>query len=449
MSATLRRVSLPEFGVPDEAPPIPHQQFHERARALYERAELDWVLVYGDREHVGNLLHLANFDPRFEEAVLILGSHRQTLIVGNEGLSYSAVSSLDVDVELCQEFSLLGQQRDMSPRLAEVLARVGLRRGQTAGLVGWKYSESDPQATGEGAFAPGYVISHIVSVLGTPPVDVTRLMMHEDYGLRSRNSAAEIAAAEAAASRASQDVHRVMRAAAPGVTEFEAASAMAYRGDPLAAHVMFASGSDRILGLRSPSSRVIRRGDAAFTAIGYRRGLSCRAGLVDSVTDSAYLEALVLPYFGAIVSWYTAIAIGIRGGEVHSAVMEALDSAPFRPLLNPGHSTSTEEWLNSPIKPGGQTPIRSGSLLQCDIIPHPVPDGYSTNCEDTIAVADQDLRDELKASYPAVWERVRQRQVFMIERLGLDIRAEILPLSSTPAYLAPFWLEHDLVCVEE
>ena len=46
------------------------------------------------REHFANLAYLTGFDPRFEEAVLILGSDSQTLllVVGNECESYVGVS---------------------------------------------------------------------------------------------------------------------------------------------------------------------------------------------------------------------------------------------------------------------------------------------------------------------------------------------------------------------
>jgi hypothetical protein len=47
------------------------------------------VLVYADREHFANLTWLVNYDPHFEEGLLVLGRNGQrTLIVGNEGLGH-------------------------------------------------------------------------------------------------------------------------------------------------------------------------------------------------------------------------------------------------------------------------------------------------------------------------------------------------------------------------
>ena len=39
--------------------------------------------------------------------------------------------------------------------------------------------------------------------------------------------------------------------------------------------------------------------------------------------------------------------------------------------------------------------------------------------------------------------RVQARQAFVRDRLGIALRDEVLPLSCTPAYLAPFWLSPD------
>src|SRR5207344_684666 len=79
----------PDFGPePLAAPSVPPQEFAarlDRLRARMEEKRLSHLLVYGDREHFANLAWLTNFDPRFEEALLVLrgdGSH-PLLVVGN------------------------------------------------------------------------------------------------------------------------------------------------------------------------------------------------------------------------------------------------------------------------------------------------------------------------------------------------------------------------------
>ena len=46
----------------------------------------------------------------------------------------------------------------------------------------------------------------------------------------------------------------------------------------------------------------------------------------------------------------------------------------------------------------------------------------------------------VRERYPATWARIAARQTFMRQELGIQIKDELLPLSTTPAYLAPLWL---------
>ena len=95
---------------------------------------------------------------------------------------------------------------------------------------------------------------------------------------------------------------------------------------------------------------------------------------------------------------------------------------------------------------GGETGLASGMVLQCDIIPTPLPYGTALNCEDTVALADGALRDELSRDFPELWARIVSRRAFMAESLGLTLAPEVLPLSFANAYLPPFWLDDALVC---
>jgi hypothetical protein len=212
---------------------------------------------------------------------------------------------------------------------------------------------------------------------------------------------------------------------------------------------MLASGKNTIVGLRSASGRVIEFGDGITVAVGYWGGLTCRAGGVVRELDPEYFERFVGPYFRAIVTWYETIGVGREGGRVVDAVTVALAQAGLTSLLNPGHAISLDEWLTSPMRPGSRDKLRSGMALQCDIIPGPLPTGHVLNCEDTVAVADRKLRSQLAKSHPAVSERIEHRHTFMREELGIDLGADVMPLSSCPAYFPPAWLDDSLVCVVE
>lgn len=452
MKIELRRITLPEIDAPAEMPRIAAGEYESRARELYEAVKMDWIVVYGDREHNANLLYLAGFDPRFEEALLLLGpEERRVLVVGNEGLGYAELTGLPVEVALAQSLSLMGQPRDRAPRLDDVLRDTGIAAGQRVGVAGWKYLE--PEETNEPA-APAFVPSFLIDVLrrltGGDIADVTLNLMHPTTGLRSRNSAAQIAVFEWGAVRASAAVLRIVRGVEPGMTEYQAAGLMGYQGEPASMHPIVVAGArgEPINGLRSPSARRIGKGDGASVAVGYWGSLACRAGLVADAPDDAFFADYVRPYFAAIVTWYRTLSIGVAGGTVHGAVLAALEEggASFRPLLNPGHLISYEEWFHSPIRPGSADRLASGMLLQCDIIPTPLPAGTVLNCEDTVALADETLRAELARDHPELWQRIERRRAFMREALGLRLAPEVLPLSVANAYLPPFWLDDELVC---
>ncbi len=448
MKIELRHVAAPQVDALRQAPVIPEKELERRTETLYRAADVDWVVVYGDREHSANIAFLSGYDPRFEEALLILGpNHTRVLVVGNEGILYGKLAGLSMELVLCQSFSLLGQPRDRAPRLVDVFRDIGIDIGCSVGVVGWKYLEAaESDDHGEPSFIPSFVVNDLRRLGADQVVDCSAVMMNPVNGLRTRNSAAQIAAFEWTAVRASISVMRIVKGTKPGMTEFEAMGNVGYQGDPLSCHAMFASGKDEIVGLRSPNGRQIELGDGVSTAVGYWGSLCCRAGLVTGELEAEFFREVVQPYYAAIAAWYAKMRIGATGGDVHQAVIGALANASWQPLLNPGHQISLDEWLHTPIAPGSDETIESGMLLQCDIIPSPLPAGYALNCEDTIAIADQRLRAEIANDYPDVWRRISKRQSFMRDELGHDIGDCMLPLSAAPAYLAPFWLDSSLVC---
>ena len=454
MKVELRSVpfALVESDMLPAPPAIAVEEYEQRVQTLYRRAAADWVVVYGDREHCANLLYLTGYDPRFEEALFIIGPNQQRyLIVGNEGLAYAAARSPHVEVVLCQSMSLMGQPRATAPRLADVLREAGIGRGQRVAVVGWKYLEpnesDDPAAP---AFVPAYLVAvlrHLVGEDGTL-IDATAILMHPQNGLRAvMNSAAQIAAFEWSAARASDAVFRIVRGARPGMTEREAAALARYAGEPLSAHVMCVASHDAIVGLSSPGARRIEYGDGITTAIGLWGGLSCRAGMMLGQPDDDFLAAVVAPYFTALATWWQTMRLGVTGAEMFDAVTAAFGDAPFNSALNPGHLISFDEWVHTPIRPGSAECVSSGMVFQCDIIPAPLPAGRALNCEDTCAIADAELRERLQVDFPDVWKRILRRREFMRDYLGITLHEEVLPLSTAPAYLPPFWLRPDDVCV--
>jgi len=142
----LAEIVLPEFGLPREEPTIPAATYEARIAAARQRASdagYDMLIVYADREHFANLAYLTGFDPRFEEALLILTPDRMpTLLVGNEDMTYTAISPIELRPVLFQTFSLLSQPRSSSAPLTTILrdAGVGVAGGKRVGLAAVSYT---------------------------------------------------------------------------------------------------------------------------------------------------------------------------------------------------------------------------------------------------------------------------------------------------------------------
>jgi hypothetical protein len=451
MNIELRKVPPPEFQSPMEYPVIPANLYEQRLRELYRRCEVNWVVVYADREHYANLTYLLNFDPRFEEALLVLGANdHRVLLLGNECMGYTSVLPFPVETALAQTLSLGGQKRDTAPQIKQVLKDTGISSGGRVAVIGWKYLEveeaSNPQTP---AFIPSFFVEVLRELVGAngQVVDKTVVMMHPENGMRAVNEVEQIAAFEWAARGCSASVFNILNGTRPGMREMQAISLMNYAGQPMSMHPMFASGSGAINGLRSASDRCISEGDGVSTAVGFWGSLCCRADILIDNPNLEFFEQVVAPYFRAVATWYKTMRLDATGNEVFEAVTAAFEGSSLAPALNPGHLVSYEEWVHSPIRPGSSEKIRSGMVFQVDIIPTPLPDGTMLNCEDTVAFADDELRGEIQAKYPDMWQRIQSRRTMMQEQLGLELVDELLPLSDGCAYLPPFWLASDLVCI--
>lgn len=446
-------VELPALSALGPEPALAEAVYAARLAATRARmadAGLDALIVYADREHYANVSYLTGFDPRFEEALLLLRAGGEPVVLaGNESLSFCALAGTPVHGVLCQSLSLPSQDRSERRRVTDALAAGGLGRGERVGVVGWKpIPHADAPAAAHALAVPQFVLSEIEDYLDSPIADATLLLCGVD-GLRATNEADQLALHEHRATRASQCVWRALDAVAPGVDELEVSAAMGLVGLPLACHVMCASGADAVNGLASPTDRMLARGDRFSTAVGYWGGLCCRAGLVFDAVDPAiepYLERFAVPYLRAIHVWYASVRIGVTGGEVSDRVRSALEPTAVRALLDAGHLIHLDEWFDTPFAPGSPTRLRSGAALQCDVIP--VSDrspGDAANVEDSLALADADLRAELAERYPEAWARIGARRDFMTGTLGYEIADELLPFSDRQGAFAPALLSPSAV----
>jgi Xaa-Pro aminopeptidase len=410
----------------------------------------DRLVVYADREHSANLAWLTGFDPRFEEALLVVGPGGDpAMLVGNECFGLAGVTPLPVRPHLFQDFSLPSQPRDRSAPLTEILGGEGIGPGVRVGLVGWK-TYADRSASDVAA----YLVDELRRLTAGGTVEnATDLLIDAADGLRVINEVEQIAMFEWASCQTSSGVLALLRGLRPGMSEREAVRLLDWNGWPLSCHLMLSAGPRARFGLLSPGDRRIETRDPLTVAFGIWGALTCRAGFV--VEDGAelpeaigdYVERLVAPYFAAVAEWYGAIRIGVTGGELHSIIDRHLADPFFGIFLNPGHQLHLDEWVNSPISPASSIELRSGMAFQVDIIPATGTPYFTTNIEDGIVLADAALRAELAEHFPDASARIDARRAFMARSLGIELHPDVLPLSNIPAYLPPFLLRPDRVMV--
>jgi hypothetical protein len=448
--AALADVELPDFGMPAAEPVLPAPIYSarvERLRARMDERGYDRLVVWADREHSANVAYLTGFDPRFEEAVLVIGrSGDPAMLVGNECFATAEAAPLALRCLRFQDLSLPAQPRDSSMPLAQILGAEGIRAGTRVGVIGWKtYASRDTME------APAFLVDELRRATAPAGLveNATDLLIDAADGLRVINEVEQLAAFEWAACQTSNGVRRLLTGLQPGMTEREAVRLLDWNGAPLSCHLMLTAGPRARFGLLSPGDRTIERGDPLTTAFGIWGALNCRAGFV--VEDASelpaeigdYVERLVGPYFSAVVEWYEALHVGQVGGVLQEIVDRHLGDAFFGIFLNPGHQLHLDEWVNSPVFPGSTLELRSGMALQCDIIPATGTPYFTTNIEDGLALADAPLRAEFAAAYPEAWARIEARRAFMIDTLGIDLHPDVLPFSNLAAHLPPFLLRPD------
>lgn len=445
--AQLQHIDWPDFGPPDLPPPFSLPEARARLAALRHAARhYDALVIYGDREHAANMHWITGFDPRFEEALLIITEGSALLLAGNECLPYTRISPLvqsgDIATGHCASFSLPSQPRG-TKRIADWLT-LAIPQNAHVGAIGWKWfgpDEADDPATA--IDLPAFIADPLRS-LASRVENATALMMHPHHGLRARVDAPEIARLEFANYMAAHALGRMVRAFKPGMTDFDAVQAAGIGGLPLGCHVTFATGARADQGLSGPNGQILTTGSPIGFNICHWGANICRAGWLarkasDLPADAQdYLDAFAFPYVRAMSEWCSMMQPGVIGHDVWSAIQEALPFKTFGIFLNPGHLIGMDEWLSSPIFQGSTLPLASGMAMQMDVIPaHPAYG--STRMEDGYVIADAALRTQLAAHFPAVLDRAGQRRSFMREVIGMQVPDTLLPLADTCGIVAP-WL---------
>jgi len=340
-----------------------------------------------------------------------------------------------VEVRRYSPFSLPDQ-----PGGAEALFEgLGLDADCRVGVAGWKTYASPKQID-----APSYLVDALRFAAGWDNVVNAADLFIGHEGLRTTASASEIAYFEWTNTLAAEGMKRVLRALRPGAVDFDLLKEAQYCGVPLACHMTLKCGGNRV-SLASARGERLEKGGRFSCGIAYWGANVCRCGWVaegpEDLPEAArgYVDEFAGPYFAAMGAWFEALRIGSTGGALHEAIHSRLPQERFHVFLNAGHLIHLDEWVNAPAWDGSTVPLRSGMVMQADVIPsHPVY--YSSRMEDGYVLADSSLQQELAARFPALLGRCRARREFLRSTLGLPVADEVLPLSNLCGVVSPFVL---------
>lgn len=444
-------VQPPVTQLPEAPGDLPDAVYEKRLSALckaLQSEDLGAILIYADREHGSNFGYFTGFEPRFEEGCLvILRNGSAAVLLGNETLKMHQYSRIPVKPVHVPYFSLPNQPMAGETTMAECLRSAGLEQSMNVGVAGWKMF-TGKLADGRQMFDVPHFIVKALEDNGCAITNRADILMEPGTGLRTVYSAEEIAQFEFAATLASNCVRKVLEQVEPGKTEFELATNLAVGGQPLSCYSMCATGDRFTNAVVFPRDKKVTVGDKFTVSMGLRGGLTCRAGyaaenpdqLPEEVRD--YVDALAKPYFAASATWYSTVKPGITGGDVFDAVNAVLPKEKYGWQLNPGHLTASEEWLSSPMEQDSAIELKSGMILQMDIIPKLPPYG-GVNAEDGVALADAALRCELAEKFPETWARMQRRRAYMTDVLGIPLDESVLPMSDTVGYLRPLLFARD------
>lgn len=424
----------------------------EAVLAAMGRRGLDALVVYADLEHGGNFEYLVGFLPRFEEALLVLHADGSAhLVLGNENLNKADKARIDAAPVHAPHFSLPNQPMGAARPFRDILAQTGIA-GARVGVVGWKLFSSPAEDNARLYDIPAYVYQALVDLCGESRLSNETGVFIGSRGVRRTCCANEIAHYEFGASLASDCVLDAMDALAPGVSEAEVADRLVRLGQPQSVVTICAFGPRFVKANMYPTTKRLEVGESVSLTVGYRGGLSSRAGYaVRSAAElpagrEDYLEALAAPYFSALVAWLEGVRVGMTGGEMWELVDDVLPRERFGWTLCPGHLTAEEEWLCSPVYEGSTEPLESGMVFQTDVIPS-LPGYAGVSAESTCALADRELRASVAASYPELWARIERRRAYVRDAIGICLPDDVLPLCGTLAYLRPYLLSSRALAV--
>lgn len=430
------------------------QERRDKVLNKMKQENIDVLVIYNDLEHCGNFYYLTGFMTRFEEGILVFHqTGKAYLILGNENTKMITHSRINAELIHTPLFSLPNQPMNGEYKLQDVFRKADIKENMSVGVVGWKLFNSHLENNSQLFDIPHYIIDSLQKLVKKGKIsNRTDLFIHPDYGVRTVCNANEIAHYEFGSSLASDNVLDALFSIEVNKTEMEIANKMMTYGQYPNVVPIVATGERFNKAYIFPSNKLIKLGDKMSITIGYKGGLASRSGYVATDMNDIpfeqqdYLDKVAKPYFKAVVTWLENINIGMTGQTLYEIIDQVFPKKNYHWHLNPGHLTSDEEWLSSPITEASHDTIKSGMLLQIDIIPS--VHGYAgTSCENGIVIADVNLQYQIQKQYPEMWQRMMQRRKYIMDVLNIKLPNCVLPLSSGVAYYTPYFLNTNYALV--
>ncbi|MBO0452496.1 M24 family metallopeptidase [Candidatus Enterococcus murrayae] len=409
----------------------------------------DAVVIYADLEHGGNFEYFTGFVPRFEEALLVLHQTGEAyMVLGNENLNKVPFARMEAKAVHMPHLSLPNQPMETTLSVPEILKQTGLDRAASIGLIGWKNFTSQQEENAVLYDLPYFLVDGLKQAAPQANYKNAAYLMIGENGLRTTNTANEIAHYEFGAMVAGNCILKAMDQLEIGKSEMEIGAYLNDFGQTTSVVTIMATGARFEKANLYPTGKKIQLGDRISMTSGYKGGLQSRGGYAVTASEELpeaerdYLDRVAKPYFNAVKTWLETITTNMAGATLYDKIEEVLPKAHYGWHLNPGHLCADEEWLASPIYPDSKEKITSGMIFQFDIIPS-VP-GYSgASCEGGVVLADEDLRASIQTEYPEMWARMQARRSYLIEEIGIELSEEVLPMSNATAYYRPFFLNKE------
>lgn len=429
-----------------------HKRYQKVLKRMKEES-IDTLIIYADLEHGSNFEYLTGFLPRFEEALLVIHENEKNyMLMGNENLNKVVHSRIPAQAIHVPHFSLPNQPMDTEYSLYDLLSKTDINKSKKIGIVGWKNFTQKIEDNKQTYDIPAYILDAIKQH-NSNIVNATYLFIGQ-HGVRCTNDVNEIEHYEFGASLASDCMLKTMNQLKIDISEMRLAESLQALGQRNSVVTIAATGKRFEKANIYPTNKKVKLQDTISLTVGYKGGLSSRAGyavkdkqqLPEQAKD--YMDVLVKPYYLAIVIWLEYAHCNITGNELYSLINQVLPKSKYHWSLCPGHLTADEEWLSSPVYENSNEILESGMIFQIDIIPS--LEGYGgISAECTVALADLSLRNKIKNQTPELWKRIENRRKYIIEELHINLNEDILPMSSTVGYLRPYLLNKEYaMCVE-